>query len=242
MSFTYLLLEARRAMRNGRFMIFSIAFPVLLFLLYTGIWANGDKAVTGVLMVNMTSFGALSAALFAGSRVALERSVGWQRQLRLTPLSGGGYLTAKGVTGMLLALPAVVLVPLVGVAVEGVSLDAAGWLRVTVGIWLAVIPFALIGLLIGQVGTPDSMQPIMSLTMMTMSMLGGVFIPIDSMPDWLLKIAHVLPSYWLGQVGRGAVTSDLSVNLGQAVLVLAVWTAVVGVGVVRRFRRDSARV
>ncbi|HYQ69634.1 ABC transporter permease [Actinophytocola sp.] len=242
MSFTYLLLEARRAMRNGRFMIFSIAFPVLLFLLYTGIWANGDKAVTGILMVNMTSFGALSAALFAGSRVALERSVGWQRQLRLTPLSGGGYLTAKGLTGMLLALPAVVLVPLVGVAVEGVSLDAAGWLRVTIGIWLAVIPFALIGLLIGQVGTPDSMQPIMSLTMMTMSMLGGVFIPIDSMPDWLLKIAHVLPSYWLGQVGRGAVTSDLSVNLGQAVLVLGVWTAVVGLGVVRRFRRDSARV
>jgi ABC-2 type transport system permease protein len=242
MSFTYLLLEARRAMRSGRFVIFSIAFPVLLFLLYVGIWANGDKDVTGILMVNMTSFGALSAALFAGGRVALERSVGWQRQLRLTPLSGGGYLTAKGVTGMLLAVPAVVLVPLVGVAVEGVSLDAAGWLRVTVGIWLAVVPFALIGLLIGQVGTPESMQPIMSITMMTMSMLGGVFIPIDSMPDWLLKIARVLPSYWLGQVGRGAVTSELSANLGQAVLVLAVWTAVVGLGVVRRFRRDSARV
>jgi ABC-2 type transport system permease protein len=242
MSLTYLLLEARRAMRNGRFMIFSIAFPVLLFLLYVGIWANRNKAVTGILMVNMTAFGALSAALFMGGRVALERSVGWQRQLRLTPLSGGGYLIAKGVTGMMLALPAVILVPLVGVAVEGVSLDAAGWLRVTIGTWLAVIPFALIGLLIGQVGTPDSMQPIMSLTMMTMSMLGGVFIPIDSMPDWLLKIAHVLPSYWLGQVGRGAVTSDLSVNLGQAVLVLAVWTAVVGLGVVRRFRRDSARV
>jgi ABC-2 type transport system permease protein len=242
MSFTYLLLEARRAMRNGRFVIFSIAFPVLLFLLYVGIWANGDKAMTGILMVNMTSFGALSAALFAGGRVALERSVGWQRQLRLTPLSGGGYLTAKGITGMLLALPAVILVPLVGVVVEGVSLDAAGWLRVTIGIWLAVIPFALIGLLIGQVGTPDSMQPIMSLTMMTMSMLGGVFIPIDTMPSWLLKIAHVLPSYWLGQVGRGAVTSNLSVNLGQAVLVLAVWTVVVGLGVTRRFRRDSARV
>jgi ABC-2 type transport system permease protein len=242
MSFTYLLLEARRAMRNGRFVIFSIAFPVLLFLLYVGIWANGDKAITGILMVNMTSFGALSAALFAGGRVALERSVGWQRQLRLTPLSGGGYLTAKGITGMLLALPAVILVPLVGVVVEGVSLDAAGWLRVTIGIWLAVIPFALIGLLIGQVGTPDSMQPIMSLTMMTMSMLGGVFIPIDTMPSWLLKIAHVLPSYWLGQVGRGAVTSNLSVNLGQAVLVLAVWTVMVGLGVTRRFRRDSARV
>jgi ABC-2 type transport system permease protein len=113
---------------------------------------------------------------------------------------------------------------------------------VTIGVWLAVIPFALIGLLIGQVGTPDSMQPIMSLTMMTMSMLGGIFIPIDSMPAWLSNISHVLPSYWLGQVGRGAVTSELSVNLGQAVLVLAIWTAAVGLGVARRYRRDSARV
>lgn len=242
MSVTYLLLEARRAMRNGRFLIFSIAFPVLLFLLYVGIWANGDKAVVGVLMVNMTAFGALSAALFAGGRVALERSLGWQRQLRLTPLSGSGYLAAKGITGMLLALPSVILVPLVGAVVEGVSLDAAGWLRVTIGVWLAVIPFALIGLLIGQVGTPDSMQPIMSLTMMTMSMLGGIFIPIDTMPHWLSQISHLLPSYWLGQVGRGAVTADLSVNLGQAVLVLAGWTAVVGLVVVRRYRRDSARV
>jgi ABC-2 type transport system permease protein len=242
MSFTYLLLEARRATRNGRFLIFSIAFPVLLFLLYVGIFANGDKEVVGVLMVNMTSFGALSAALFAGGRVALERSLGWQRQLRLTPLSGSGYLAAKGITGMLLALPAVILVPLIAAVVEGVSLDASGWLRVTIGIWLAVIPFTLIGLLIGQVGTPDSMQPIMSLTMMTMSLLGGIFIPIDGMPAWLMKVSHLLPSYWLGQVGRGAVTADLSVNLGQAVLVLAGWTAVVGLAVVRRYRRDSARV
>jgi ABC-2 type transport system permease protein len=242
MSFGYLAVEVRRVLRSTRFLIFSVAFPVLLFLLYVGIFANGDRAVVGVLMVNMTAFGALSATLFAGGRLAVERAVGWQRQLRLTPLSGAGYLAAKGITAMLLALPAVVLVPLIGVVVEGVSLDATGWLRVTVGIWLAVIPFALIGLLIGQLGTPESIQPMMSLTMMVMSLLGGIFIPVDTMPGWLLDVAQILPSYWLGQVGRGAVTTDLSVNLGKTVLVLAVWTAVVGIGVVRRYRRDSARV
>lgn len=242
MSLGYLVLEVRRSFRNTRFLIFSIAFPILLFLLYVSIFTNGDQVAVGVLMISMTAFGALSAALSAGGRVALERSVGWQRQLRLTPLSGPGYLATKGITGMLIALPAVVLVPLVGAVAEGVSLDWAGWLRVTIGIWLAAIPFALMGLLIGQIGTPDTMQPIMSLTMMVMSLIGGIFIPIDSMPGWLTDIARVLPSYWLGQVGRGAVTTDLSVDLGQAVLVLAIWTAVLGVAVVRRYRRDSARV
>jgi ABC-2 type transport system permease protein len=241
-SFGYLAVEVRRVLRNTRFLIFSVAFPVLLFLLYVGIFANGDTAVVGVLMVNMTAFGALSAALFAGGRVAVERAAGWQRQLRLTPLSGAGYLAAKGITGMLLALPAVVLVPLIGAFVEGVSLDAAGWVRVTAGVWLAVIPYVLIGLLIGQLGTPDTIQPIMSITMMVSSLLGGIFIPVDTMPAWLLDVARVLPSYWLGQVGRGAVTTDLSVDLGKVVLVLAVWTVAAGIGVVRRYRRDSARV
>jgi ABC-2 type transport system permease protein len=242
MSFGYLILELRRAMRSTRFLIFTIAFPVLLFLLYVGLFSNGDKTVTGVLMIDMTAFGALTGAMFAGGRVALERSIGWQRQLRLTPLSGPAYLTAKGVTAMMLAVPAVVLVPLIGAVVEGVSLDATGWLRVVLGTWLAVIPFALIGLLIGQLGTPETMQPIMSIIMIVMSMLGGIFIPIDTMPGWMLDIAHVLPSYWLGQVGRGAVTGDLVAGLGKTALVLAVWTVVLAFAVTRRYQRDSARV
>ncbi len=242
MSVGYLVLELRRAMRSTRFLIFTIAFPVLLFLLYVSMFAAGDQATTGILMIDMTAFGAMTGALFAGGRVALERSVGWQRQLRLTPLSGAGYLTAKGITGMMLAIPAVVLVPLVGAVIEGVSLDATGWLRVVLGTWLAAIPFALIGLLIGQIGTPDTLQPIMSIVMLVMSLLGGIFIPIDTMPDWLLNVAHVLPSYWLGQIGRGAVTTDMVNGLGKTVLVLAVWTLVPAFLIVRRYRRDSARV
>ena len=242
MSFGYLVLELRRAMRSTRFLIFTVAFPVLLFLLYVGIFSNGDKAVVGVLMINMTAFGALTGSLFAGGRVALERSIGWQRQLRLTPLSGPAYLTAKGITAMMLAIPAVVLVPLIGGVVEGVSLDATGWLRVVLGTWLAVIPFALIGLLIGQIGTPETMQPIMSIVMIVMAMLGGIFIPIDTMPGWMLDIAHVLPSYWLGQIGRGAVTTDLVSGIGKAALVLGVWTVVLAFAVTRRYQRDSARV
>jgi len=242
MSTGYLILEVRRAMRSTRFLIFTIAMPVALFLLYVGIFAKNDGVAKGVLMVNMTCYGALTAALFAGGRVAIERGLGWQRQLRLTPLSGAGYLTAKGVTAMALALPGVLLVPLVAVVGEGVHLDAAGWLRVTLGVWLAVIPFAVLGLLLGQVGTAESMQSITGIVIMVMSLLGGIFIPIDGMPGGLLAVSKLLPSYWLGQVGRGAVTTDLSVSLGQAVLVLAVWTAVLGLAVVRRYRRDSARV
>ncbi|GAA3848086.1 MULTISPECIES: ABC transporter permease [Amycolatopsis] len=242
MSLKFLTLEIRRVLRAPRFLIFTVAFPVLMFLLYVGIFARGDQDAVAPLMVGMTSFGAMSAALFVGTRVAVERKAGWQRQLRLTPLSGAGYLSAKAATGLTLALAPVVLVPLVGALTQGVSLGAGSWLRVTLGVWLAAIPFALIGLLIGQVGTADSVQPITQLVMLPMALLGGIFIPVEAMPHWLLQISHVLPSYWMAQVGRGAVTTDLSTSLGQDVLWLAVWTAAVGVAVVRRYRKDSARV
>ncbi|TVT52333.1 ABC transporter permease [Amycolatopsis rhizosphaerae] len=241
MSLTYLILEIRRVLRSPRYLIFTMAFPVLLFLLYVGIFAKQPEE-RAALMVSMTAFGALSSTLFNGSRVAIERQAGWQRQLRLTPLSGPGYLAAKAVTGMTLALVPVIVVPLVGALAEGVRLDASGWLRVTLGVWLAAIPFALLGLLIGQVGTADSTQPITQLVMLPMALIGGIFIPIEAMPDWLLNIAHVLPSYWMGQVGRGAVTSQLSTSLGRAALMLGIWTVVLSFAVVRRYRRDSARV
>jgi ABC-2 type transport system permease protein len=46
----------------------------------------------------------------------------------------------------------------------------------------------------------------------------------------------------MAQIGRGAVTSDLSTSLGQDVLVLGIWTVVLSFAVVRRYRKDSARV
>ncbi|GAA4662857.1 MULTISPECIES: ABC transporter permease [Amycolatopsis] len=242
MSLKFLLLEIRRTTRSPRFLLFTVGFPVVLYLLYVGIFASGQPDAKAVLMVSMTSFGAMAAALFTGTRVALERASGWQRQLRLTPLSGAGYLTAKAATGMTLALAPAVLVPLVAALGEGVSLDASGWLRATLGVWLAAIPFTLIGLLIGQLGSGDSVQPMTQLVMLPMALLGGIFIPVDAMPHWLLNVAHVLPSYWMGQIGRGAVTPTLSTGLGQDLLVLGIWTVVLGIAVVRRYRRDSARV
>ncbi|TVT19635.1 ABC transporter permease, partial [Amycolatopsis acidiphila] len=126
MSLRFLALEIRRVTRSPRFMIFTVAFPVLLFLLYVSLFAK-QPAEKAVLMVSMTAFGAMTAAMFTGTRVALERAAGWQRQLRLTPLSGAGYLTAKATTGMTLALAPAIFVPLVALVAEGVSLDGAGW-------------------------------------------------------------------------------------------------------------------
>jgi ABC-2 type transport system permease protein len=246
MNATYLVTEIRRNFRAPRFLIFVIAFPVLMFLLQANVFVKAsdpDHAMfAAVIMINMMTFGTFAAANTSGARLALERALGWQRQLRLTPLSGTGYLAGKGLSGMLVGLPALILVPVLAVTVEGVHLDASGWLRVLAGIFLGTIPLVLLGLLIGQFGTPESMQPISMLVTLGMGFLGGLWIPIETMPGWMHDVAQVMPTYWVLQVARPAVTSDMVVSLPTAVGVLGAWTVVLGALVIRRYRKDSARV
>lgn len=246
MSVHYLTLEIRRTFRSTRFVIFAIAFPVLMFLLQANVFVKaGDPdhdAAVGIIMVNMMAFGTLAGAMSSGAKLAYERAAGWQRQLRLTPLSGPGYLGGKAISAMMVALPSLVLVSLVGGLFQHVHLDAGSWMRIVLGIWVGAIPFVLLGLLLGQFGTPDSMQPVNMLVMMGMGFLGGLWIPIDTMPGWMHNVAQALPSYWLTQMGRGAVTDSMTVSMGSAAGVLAIWTVVLGALMIRRYRKDSARV
>jgi ABC-2 type transport system permease protein len=246
MSLVYVRMEIVRTFRNTRFVLFAIAFPVLLFVLQvTAFVKAGDPAhaaAAGILMVNMMAFGTISGAMSIGAKLSFERAAGWQRQLRLTPLSGPGYLGGKAISGMLVALPALILVSLVAVLFEGVRLGAGSWVHIVFGIWLGAIPFVLLGLLLGQFGTADSMQPVNMLVTMVMGFLGGLWIPLDGMPAWMHGVAEVLPSYWLIQVARSAVTDDMTVSLGKAAGVLAIFALVFGVAMIRRYRKDSARV
>src|SRR5215467_8071180 len=89
---TYVRFEVVRTFRNVRFFIFSLVFPLVLFLVVVGGNRNvKDFAGTGLpfplyYMVGMVAWGSMAAVTAGGARISLERSVGWVRQLRLTPL------------------------------------------------------------------------------------------------------------------------------------------------------------
>ncbi|WIX83445.1 ABC transporter permease [Amycolatopsis carbonis] len=243
---SYLAVEIKRLFRSMRFLIFVVAFPVLMFLLQANVFTKASDpdhaAIVAVVMVNMMAFGMFAAATTNGARLAIERASGWQRQLRLTPLSGASYLGGKAVSGLLVGLPALLLVPLVAIFIEHVHLGGGDWLRIIAGLWLGTIPLVLLGLLLGQLATPESLQPISMIVMLGMGFLGGLWIPIESMPSWMHDVAQLLPTYWLIGLVRPAVTNELLVSFPTAVAVLAGWAVVLGALVIRRYRKDSARV
>ena len=68
------------AYRNIRFLVLTVALPLLLFLLYANIYQGADAgsglSVVAYLMVSMASFGCIGAAINTGARVAIERQTG----------------------------------------------------------------------------------------------------------------------------------------------------------------------
>lgn len=237
MRYGYLAFEIRRTVRDSKFLLFAVALPVGLYLLMSDRFVDQGLPAPYV-MGSIAAFGALKAALDAGARTAVERAIGWQRQLRLTPLSGLGYLLAKVSVAMVVALPPVAAVSLTARVVSGVDLPTGDWVAAVLGVWLGTVPFALLGLLIGQFATAQNLQAYQGGVLLVLSFIGGLFIPIETFPKALAAIAKVLPSYWLAQVGHAAALGD---GVGPAALVLTLYALVLGAAVALRYRLDTAR-
>jgi ABC-2 type transport system permease protein len=140
---------------------------------------------------------------------------------------------------MIVAISPILVVSLIGRIAKGVQLPAHAWVQIGLGIWLATLPFALLGLLIGQLADAQNLPAYLNGTLMMMALLGGLFIPIVSFPDWMVRLAKVLPTYWIGEIGRGALTGNT--QFAAAVAVLAGWTVGLAALVAWRYQRATGR-
>lgn len=246
MSIAYLGRESLRQLKNMRSMIFTLAVPLVMLLAFGGTFGGRGQvdAVTHlpwivVTTIQVAAYGGMMAALSQAFGIVTERSLGWNRQLRITPLTGVGYLISKLVAALALALVSIVIITTVAVLLYHPDLGVGNWMLACLGIWCGVVPFALIGILIGQFAKPEFAQPLFMAVFMGMAVLGGLWIPLQIFPAWVANVAQAVPSYWLNRVGQlGALQSG---DILTPAIVLAGWTLALGAFIVWRYRRDAAR-
>jgi ABC-2 type transport system permease protein len=240
----YTRYELLRTLRNRRFFILSLGFPLVLFFVIAGPQRNVRSFQgTGIpapvyYMIGLASFGTMSAMLSSGARIAAERAVGWNRQLRISPLTPRAYFRAKVLTAYMMALISLAALYAAGASL-GVSLGAGDWLEMTGLILVGLIPFAALGILLGHMLTPDSIGPAMGGGISLLALLGGTWFPIAN-HGFLHDVAQLLPSYWLVQASHVALGGHAWPLKGW--LVLAVWTILLGRLAARAYRKDTGRV
>jgi ABC-2 type transport system permease protein len=240
---SYMRYELLRTFRNRRFFIFSLGFPLVLYYVIAGPNKNeGSLGGTGIsaplyYMIGLAAFGTMNAVLAAGARIAAERGVGWNRQLRLTPLTTRDYFRAKVVTGYAMALITLVLLYAAGASL-GVSLPAGRWLEMTGLMIIGLIPFVALGILFGHLLTSDSIGPAMGGTTALLALLGGTWFPVTS--GVMHDIAQALPSYWLVQASRVSLSGQAWGTEGW--LIVAAWSVGLGLLAARAYQHDTQRV
>lgn len=240
MMLAYLRLELRRLSRSPRYVMFTVVMPVAFYLMFTG--GAGAQRLEGVsaataVMVSLACYGALTASMSIGPAVATERGIGWLDQLKVTPLPARQVVAAKVLTSMLLSLPALAAVFAAAAAAHGVHLGALRWAELIAVLWVGTIPFVLLGLSIGYLSTPQTVQPTMLAVMFSLSLLGGLWAPVSQFPAALRAVAHVLPTNRYAELGW-------SISAGHApplaaVAIFSAWTAGFAALAVLAYRRGS---
>jgi ABC-2 type transport system permease protein len=237
---TYVRYEVLRNFRNLRFYFLTLAFPLVLYLAVTS--ANRHAVFNGTafplyFMTAMATQGTMAAAVSTAAVIAPERSSGWTRFMRITPLGTGAYFTAKLVNAYLRALLTIAVMFLVGTAF-GVRLSATEWLTLVGLLLVGIVPFAVGGILLGHVIGPDSSALAVGGIVTLFALLGGVYGFQIAKSGAIFDVIKALPSYWMAQAGKTVRGGGWPAG---AWIVLAAWTAVLAVLAVYAYRRDTSR-
>lgn len=246
---TYLGIELRRKLRNRRTLIFTLVFPVAMYVLIgypqrdialgpTPV-SRGGISIGAYIMVSMALYGAMMSATAAGSAVAVERAQGWSRQLRLTPLNPAANVATKIIAGLVVGLLAVVATYVAG-AITGVRMPAADWILSGLAAWiLGSLVFTALGLMCGYLIPGENAMQLTSIAVVFLSFIGGLFYPLSSMPQALQDIARWTPVYGIGELARAPLTGSSFDALG--LMNAIAWLVIFSAATAMLFSRDTKR-
>jgi len=237
------------ALRNPRVVVFGMAFPVILLVLFSTIFTSGGSATVSF------SGGRLDAkAYFTGGLIAYaialqgftqlaisvttQREGGQLKRLRGTPMPAWTFIAAQVVRVLVLVTAMVAALLALAVIAFGVSIPAEGVLAIVVYVVLGTATMVTLGLAVTAVfDTADSASSAAPFVAVMLSFISGVFIPVDTLPNWLESVGRIFPLYHLAEGLQLALLPGGGSGLtGANVAVLAAWTLGALVFGVRRFR------
>ncbi|WP_107422252.1 ABC transporter permease [Streptomyces lushanensis] len=237
----YVTLEVRRTLRDPGFVLFGTGMPVLMYLLLTNVGggggAQGGKEWEVASMVGMAAYGALGAAVGTGTGIAEDKSLGWLRQLRITPMDPRQVVLGRALAGSVTVLPALLAVLTAGGLVNGVRLAPWQWAALVLLLGAGALPFTLLGIGNGYRLSAQSAGVVSVGCLTVMAVIGGLWFPVELFPGWLRALAVYTPANRFADLGW-SLTRGTAPGV-TTVLVLLGWLLVFGSYAVVSYRTSA---
>ena len=239
---TVLSNELKRMLSNRRTIIFTLVFPAAMFFAFgTGAGTAqrvGSGNVSAYILVSMALYGSALTAAAGGAMVAIERSLGWSRQLRLTPLNPLAYILIKALVALSMGAIAIVVVNIAGLAQGKPDMPASTWVLSALVTLLCTSTFAALGVFVGYVVPGENAMQLLGPGLALLSFLGGLFIPLTK-GDAIWHVAVFTPMYGVAEVARAPLTHELP---WYALVNAIVWFVIFVAGAAWRMSKDTSRV
>ncbi|MEO5678958.1 MAG: ABC transporter permease [Acidimicrobiales bacterium] len=230
--------EVGMTLRNGEALLLALGIPVLLLAFFSTVDVLPTPAGTrhpvdflapGILALATMSTGLVSLAIATG----FQRGYGVLKRLGTTPLSRPGLLGAKIVAVLVVELVQVVVLVPVAVALGWRPNGAFG--AALVAVLLGTVAFSGLGLLMAGALKPELTLALANGLYLVLLLLGGMIVPLVSLPGPLRAMARALPAAALSDALRASVGQGHPVP-GRAWVVLAAWAVAAPLAAARTFR------
>lgn len=216
------LVELRQSFTGGE-LIGNLFWPIatlvaLFFLRHRHV--DGTELGLGTLVLPgvLGMFVALGMLLVVQNLTA-DREDGTVLRAKAIPDGVRGYLFGKllTVSGTVLAYLTILLVPGI-LLVGGIDLGDIRWLTLGLVLLLGLVATQSVGAILGALIASSRGAGILSLPIMGLIAISGVFYPITAVPHWLQWVGQAFPVYWLGLGMRSALLPDAAatVEIGQS--------------------------
>jgi ABC-2 type transport system permease protein len=216
--------------REPATLFFSVAMPVAFFALLVSLWGGETSQTLAQLPVATTmlatfgTFGVVGVTLLTpGIGVAEDRERGWLTTKRLSATPLPVTLTGKVLAAVPYAVAVLLAMSATAALTHGLGLDAGTWSALLLVLVLGAVPFALLGLSVGFLTTPNAATAILQAIYLPSAIASGLWFPLEMLPDVVATIAPWLPTYHLAQLGLGVVEGQ---PVAGHVLALALSTMV----------------
>ncbi len=233
-------LEVREFFRQRESVVFSLAFPVILLLIFSSVFSYTIDN-TGVEFARYFVPGILATGLFSVSfqtlaiQIAVERDKGVLKRLEGTPMPPSAYFIGKIIMVLTLVVLESILLLGVGAALGHVTLPT-DWHRWVTFIWVTLLGTtagSLLGIAFSSVPRTGKAAPaVVTPVALILQFLSGVYFVFTQISQPIQIVGAIFPLKWIAQGYRSVFLPDKLVVLeptkvswehGRTALILAAW-------------------
>lgn len=229
--------EVSLVVRNGEQLLLTLVIPVLLLVFFSvvDVLPSGTQEPVDFLLPGIVALAVMSTSMVSlGIATGFERTYTVLKRLGATPLTRGELVAAKMLSvGAVEVLQLVILVPL-GVLL-GWQTGGGTAILALPAVLLGTAAFSGIGLTLAGTLRGEINLAAQNGLYLVLLLLGGMVIPMSSLPGPLRTVCEYLPSSALADVMRDSLTGAGN-RPGLSWVVLAAWAVVAPVTAARTFR------